>query len=386
MGTQAWLEAYLGIEKSKSSPLKSGILLGRAGAIQAAINLEFHDPKIGYIDIKIEGLNGQLPNLDLVNLANRIATMERIRHTFKGRSQSKKTDPFQNWLHSFETLGSMVLTMATGVPTGNHGLYHRYGIEAITLEGFPREGSQSYVTYYILGRLLEGMFRSLNNLLERFHQSYFFYLLPSLSRFVSIGTYIGSLVAFAAVLLIKALVLWLQIREKPEIVAMYSNQTTYAHSPSNQGDGKPSEKKTRFKLVNKGGGDDVKEDSIPQVDDLYFETPETNKIGLIFILSHAIGIGAMNIPTLMTNYFGSLDYSTEQVLFYGLGVIAIATLILSFFIKLQNYKSVIVLNIIALLELATVLTAVGLQNFSLGFLIGAIYVPWIIAISPVSNR
>lgn len=29
--------------------------------------------------------------------------------------------------------------------------------------------------------------RSLNNLLERFHQSYFFYLLPSTDRYVSIG-------------------------------------------------------------------------------------------------------------------------------------------------------------------------------------------------------
>jgi len=31
------------------------------------------------------------------------------------------------------------------------------------------------------------MFRSLNNLLERFHQSFFFYLLPSTDRYVSIG-------------------------------------------------------------------------------------------------------------------------------------------------------------------------------------------------------
>lgn len=69
----------------------------------------------GYIDIKIEGLNGQLPNLDLVNLAERISTMERIRHTFKQRSQNIKTDAFNKWFHSFETLISMVLSLATGV-------------------------------------------------------------------------------------------------------------------------------------------------------------------------------------------------------------------------------------------------------------------------------
>lgn len=38
-----------------------------------------------------------------------------------------------------------------------------------------------------LGRVLEGVCRSLNNLLERFHQSFFFYLLPSTTRYISIG-------------------------------------------------------------------------------------------------------------------------------------------------------------------------------------------------------
>lgn len=38
-----------------------------------------------------------------------------------------------------------------------------------------------------MGRILEGIFRSLNNLLERFHQSFFFYLLPSSDRYISIG-------------------------------------------------------------------------------------------------------------------------------------------------------------------------------------------------------
>lgn len=41
----------------------------------------------------------------------------------------------------------------------------------------------------VLHRALEGMFRKLNHLLERLHQSFFFYLLPALSRFVSIGLY-----------------------------------------------------------------------------------------------------------------------------------------------------------------------------------------------------
>ena len=43
-----------------------------------------------------------------------------------------------------------------------------------------------FIRYF---RVVEGIFRSLNNLLERFHQSFFFYLLPATDRYVSIGLY-----------------------------------------------------------------------------------------------------------------------------------------------------------------------------------------------------
>lgn len=82
--------------------------------------------------------------------------------------------------------------IAIKVPNGNHGLYHRFGIEALTIEGFASANvrGNTKVGLLSIGRLIEGIFRSLNNLLERFHQSYFFYLLPSSDRFVSIGTVI----------------------------------------------------------------------------------------------------------------------------------------------------------------------------------------------------
>lgn len=52
-------------------------------------------------------------------------------------------------------------------------------------------------------RLLEGMYRKLNNLLERLHQSYFFYLLPSLSHFVSIGYYMPAFGLLTLILLLR---------------------------------------------------------------------------------------------------------------------------------------------------------------------------------------
>lgn len=43
---QAWLEAYHGVSCGTSGVLDSGDMKGRAGSIQAAINLEFHDVDI----------------------------------------------------------------------------------------------------------------------------------------------------------------------------------------------------------------------------------------------------------------------------------------------------------------------------------------------------
>ncbi|KAI8432939.1 hypothetical protein MSG28_013837 [Choristoneura fumiferana] len=106
LGMQAWLEAYHGIRRDSETfyttlggfwepgmpaldigswaslgslgkhlhkkCLNPGKLTGRSGSIQAAINLEFHTPKIKYIEVKVEGLNGQLPNLDLGNLVHKL--------------------------------------------------------------------------------------------------------------------------------------------------------------------------------------------------------------------------------------------------------------------------------------------------------------------------
>lgn len=47
LGMQAWLEAYHGISGGKEGTLNAGDMRGRAGAIQAAINLELHSIEIG---------------------------------------------------------------------------------------------------------------------------------------------------------------------------------------------------------------------------------------------------------------------------------------------------------------------------------------------------
>jgi Gaa1-like, GPI transamidase component len=68
----------------------AGDLLGRSGAIQAALNLELGTETISRFDLRIEGLNGQLPNLDFVNTAVRLCKREGITPTLQKRVSSQR--------------------------------------------------------------------------------------------------------------------------------------------------------------------------------------------------------------------------------------------------------------------------------------------------------
>ena len=57
-------------------------MLGRSGAIQEAINLELDDKEVSHMQILVQG-NGQLPNLDMVNMVIRLCEMEQIHVSLK---------------------------------------------------------------------------------------------------------------------------------------------------------------------------------------------------------------------------------------------------------------------------------------------------------------
>ncbi|XP_023364109.1 glycosylphosphatidylinositol anchor attachment 1 protein isoform X2 [Otolemur garnettii] len=183
LGTEAWLEAYhdVNVTGMQSSPLQ-----GWAGAIQAAVALELSSDVVTSLDVAVEGLNGQLPNLDLLNLFQTFCQKGGLLCTLQGK--------------------------ASGRPHGPHGLFLRYRVEALTLRGINSFRQYKY-DLVAVGKALEGMFRKLNHLLERLHQSFFLYLLPALSRFVSIGLYMPAAGFLLLVLGLKALELWMQLHE-----------------------------------------------------------------------------------------------------------------------------------------------------------------------------
>jgi glycosylphosphatidylinositol transamidase len=319
---QSWLNAYHHIDKS--SVLDHGILESRSGPIQAAINLEIHSEITSRIDIKIEGLNGQLPNLDLFNVAVELCTRESITPTFHGHSQPMESDKYELWKEYATTTGSMMISQGITLPTGAHGLFQRFSIQAITLEA-PEISSKksSYINVSLLqmGRLVEGIFRSLNNLLEKFNRSYYFYLLPSTRRYISIGYYMIPFGFIAIPLVLNALNLYLKSLEG----TTDSSESLWNCLPLN-------------------------------------------------FICHALGLIALLVPIFIEKFPNLMvNYQTQDIVYYTL-----LTLSLLFIINplmranSLNSKS---RKCVALLNIALLMCCLSLVNISLAFALTLIYVP-----------
>lgn len=198
-GTQAWVDAYHDSHDSSrvsSLPLKSG-------ALQGAIAIDYHqEHRFESIHIIYDGINGQLPNLDLINSVVNIA----------GGQMGMGTAIQEMWSHSdkyqdrLRTMLRGMLNQGLGHASGPHSSFIPYHVDAVTLQPF----GEGWHDEMGMGRTIEGTFRSLNNLLEHFHQSFFFYLLMHKERFVSIGTYLPSAMILAASFTITAISLWVK--------------------------------------------------------------------------------------------------------------------------------------------------------------------------------
>ncbi|KAG2221144.1 hypothetical protein INT45_004453 [Circinella minor] len=196
-GTQSWVDAYHGT----GQPNYSFLVMPRSGAIQAVVNLDFPGTQdYESLGIFFEGVNGQLPNLDLINtivtVSTRTARVPLTLHDDTARPYNDKS-----WGTYVQSLLHMLRTMqyqALGHPSSDAGLYLRYKIDAVTVHGVRgSDNLHALFGFHKIGILLESTFRSLNNLLEHFHQSFFFYLLLQPNRYVSIGDYMPPVILFA---------------------------------------------------------------------------------------------------------------------------------------------------------------------------------------------
>jgi glycosylphosphatidylinositol transamidase len=197
-GPQAWVDAYHDAHPAgvASLPLKSG-------ALQGAVVIDYpFDHRFESLHIVYDGVNGQLPNLDLFNTVVSIASHQ-MGIGVSLQQMWKHTDDYKDRL---QVMLRGMLRQGLGHGSGPHSSFIPYHVDAITLQPFG-DGWQDEMA---MGRVIESTFRSLNNLLEHLHQSFFFYLLMQANRFVSIGTYLPSAMLVAVNFTIMAIFLWIQ--------------------------------------------------------------------------------------------------------------------------------------------------------------------------------
>ncbi|XP_024973520.1 glycosylphosphatidylinositol anchor attachment 1 protein isoform X1 [Cynara cardunculus var. scolymus] len=197
----------------------------RAGTMAAAFVIKVantgEEGEQDSLKIYAEASNGQMPNLDLINVVSYLAVhgqglrvkVEKLVSLLDSKwlnfigemlesvgkiarslnPQWKFGIPVQEYVEGSATLVSSLYNQAIGVPTGSHGAFRDYQVDAITLEISPKLSSSNKArqTEFLFrgGRLIEGVVRSVNNLLEKFHQSFFLYLLTSSNKFISVGVY-----------------------------------------------------------------------------------------------------------------------------------------------------------------------------------------------------
>ncbi|RKP06252.1 Gaa1-like protein [Thamnocephalis sphaerospora] len=176
------------------------------GAIQAAVVLDLPLPtesdRYDSLVVEFVGVNGQLPNLDLINTITTVAGREHAPVVLENDSDqnSRARQLLGSYGARFDAIYDMIIKQASGRPSNLHGYYHPYKIDAVTVSARPHVGERS-LDMRQLGVVIESSFRSFNNLLEHFHQSFFFYLLQSTNRFISIANYLPPLFCFAEDLL-----------------------------------------------------------------------------------------------------------------------------------------------------------------------------------------
>lgn len=177
-----WIEAY------------HSTLPDTAGSIEGAIVLDYSgkNEHFDHIDVLFDGLNGEQPNLDLVNVAIMVSEAEWVRAEVCESGSAH--NQYEQRLRTMMTgIWNQVFSGVNPRGPGSE-MFSGWRIDAITLRARGESGPVD-ITYF--GRVAESLVRSVNNLLEHFHQSFFFYLLLGPHYFVSIGTYLPAAMLIA---------------------------------------------------------------------------------------------------------------------------------------------------------------------------------------------
>ncbi|KAJ6016072.1 hypothetical protein N7540_010663 [Penicillium herquei] len=348
-GTQAWIDAYHDLHPASVQPLAL-----KSGALQGALVIEYpFEHRFKSLHIIYDGVNGQLPNLDLFNTAVAIA----------GGQMGFGSNLQEMWEHNdsyearLQTILRGMAKQGLGYATGAHSSFMPYHIDAITLQ----PTGEGWEDEMALGRTIESLCRSLNNLLEHLHQSFFFYLLMQSNRFVSIGTYLPSAMLIAGNFTIMAIALWMRTGYHADAL---STQTTDSTKPKEKSSEKSSD----------AGKSEVKkpaEITGPAVAERLLALPLTLVSGL-----HLLGL----VPLWLFNTLPHQFFTLATYAFVAVDIV-LPLLLAALLANGSGLTSPLVpqqyllIKSFALLLLGLALSTLATLNFSLSFMIGLLCAP-----------
>jgi hypothetical protein len=161
-----------------------------APALWAGMIISIQHPSLELVNIQNIGNRGRLTNLDVVYAATwtirnqgLAVDIERNMHTQKKLSSISVPS-------SSLKLSSFIMSQALGASSGAHGLLLDRQIEAITLQAQALSGANSTdqdwirqpnaIRFHKFASSVELLLRTQSNVLERYHQSYFYYAISAL--------------------------------------------------------------------------------------------------------------------------------------------------------------------------------------------------------------
>ncbi|KAL2009779.1 hypothetical protein VTN00DRAFT_5586 [Thermoascus crustaceus] len=349
-GTQAWVDAYHDMHPPSVQPLPL-----KSGALQGALAIEYpFDHSFDSLHIVYDGVNGQLPNLDLFNTAVSIA----------GGQMGIGANLQEMWNHDdsykmrLQTMLRGMVKQGLGYATGPHSSFMPYHIDAITLQ----TKGHGWQDEMALGRTVESLCRSLNNLLEHLHQSFFFYLLMQANRFVSIGTYLPSAMLIAGNFTVMAIALWMR--------SGYKKVIDDSSDASVQVDQKRSVKESDFQEKLGPAEEPPKEENEENgVLERQLALPLALVIGL-----HFLGV----IPLYIFNNLPHQYFDTVLPIFGIIGCVlpfALAYLLKHGPTPAPTPQQYLLIKSFSLLLLGLFLSALATLNFSLSFMVGLLCAP-----------
>lgn len=213
------LEAFLAAYHGRRIPGLSydNLKVAPQGVIWSALNIDYPGHSFSHLGLYYEGVNGALPNQDLINTVAHISQYTagapvRLHSVSADLENDSAVIPFiphdvtRKYARNARHLVEELQYASLGNFSGAHGLFAEYRIDGLTLFAEPATGPHGF---HALGIIIESTARSMNNLLERLHASFHFFLFIHPGWFMKIGTYLPSSLLLGAAATIGGIKLWI---------------------------------------------------------------------------------------------------------------------------------------------------------------------------------